>query len=97
MLIKSQRFSLASKRETCQSEIEIEVVIIDVAETEIERPKKKQKQYYSDKQKCHTLKIPLLINQRTLEIICAAIRKGKEHDFRILEKVKLRLCQGLRS
>jgi hypothetical protein len=40
MLIKSQRFSLASKREIGQSETEIEVVIIDVAETEIERPKK---------------------------------------------------------
>jgi hypothetical protein len=40
MLIKSQTFSLPSKREICKSETEIEVVIIDVAETEIERPKK---------------------------------------------------------
>jgi hypothetical protein len=40
MLIKSQRFSLPSKREICKSETEIEVVIIDVASTEIERPKK---------------------------------------------------------
>jgi hypothetical protein len=56
MLIKSQRFSLASKRETCQSETEIEVVIIDVAETEIERPKKKQKQYYSGQAKMSHVK-----------------------------------------
>jgi hypothetical protein len=40
MLIKSQAFSLPSKREMCKSETEIGVVIIDVASTEIERPKK---------------------------------------------------------
>jgi hypothetical protein len=40
MLIKSQRFSLPSKKETCKRETEIEVVIIDVASTEIEQPKK---------------------------------------------------------
>lgn len=90
MLVKSQAFSLPSKREMCKSETEIEVVIIDVAETEIERPKKKQKQYYSGKQKCHTLKMQLLINQRTLEIICAAIRKGTEQDFRILKESKIK-------
>jgi hypothetical protein len=90
MLIKSQAFSLPSKREMCKSKTEIEVVIIDVAETEIEQPKKKQKQYYSGKQKCHTLKMQRLINQRTLEIICAAIRKEKEHDFRIFKKSKIK-------
>jgi hypothetical protein len=50
---------------------------------------KKQKQYYNGKQKCHTLKMQLLINQRTLEIICAAIRKGKKPDFRIFKKTKI--------
>ena len=40
LIIKSQTFSLPSKREICQSETEIEVVIIDVASTESERPKK---------------------------------------------------------
>jgi len=89
MLIKSQRFSLPSKRELCKSKTEIEVVIIDVASTEIERPKKKQKQYYSGKQKCHTLKIQLLINQRRLEIICATRRKIKEHDFRRFKQNKI--------
>ncbi len=32
----------------------------------------------------------LLINQRTLEIICAAIRKGTEHDFRIFKQSKIK-------
>jgi IS5 family transposase len=32
----------------------------------------------------------LLINQRTLEIICAAIRKGTEHDFRIFKESKIK-------
>ena len=32
----------------------------------------------------------LLINQRKLEIICAAIRKGKEHDFRTFKKSKIK-------
>lgn len=40
ILIKSQEFSLPSKRKMCQPQTEIEVVIVDVAETEIERPKK---------------------------------------------------------
>ena len=35
------------------------------------------------------LKMQLLINQRTLEIICAAIRKGTEHDFRIFKESKI--------
>lgn len=32
----------------------------------------------------------LLINQRTLEIICAAIRKGTEHDLRIFKESKIK-------
>lgn len=80
MLINSKKFRLPSQREMAKSNTEIEIVIVDVAETEIERPKKKQKPYYSGKQKCHTLKMQLLINQATLEVICAAIGKGREHD-----------------
>ena len=32
----------------------------------------------------------LLINQGTLEIICAAIKKGKVHDFRIYKESKIK-------
>jgi len=51
---------------------------------------KKQKKYYSGKQRCHTLKIQLLINQGTQEILCTALGIGKEHDFRIFKNSRIK-------
>jgi len=56
---------------------------------------KKQKQYYSGKQRCHTLKLQLLINQITQEIICTALGKGKQHDFKIFKKSRVLAAQKI--
>jgi hypothetical protein len=90
ILIKSGKFGLPSRRKLWKDTAEIEVIAIDVAETEIERPKKKQKKYYSGKQRCHTLKIQLLINQGTQEILCTTLGIGKEHDFRIFKNSRIK-------
>ncbi|ACB54507.1 putative transposase, IS4 [Crocosphaera subtropica ATCC 51142] len=50
---------------------------------EIERPKKCRKQFYSGKQKEHTLKTQLVIQQKTGQIICIVNGKGKTHDFKL--------------
>ncbi len=42
------------------------------------------------KQRCHTLKIQLLINQGTQEILCTALGIGKEHDFRIFKNSRIK-------
>lgn len=41
------------------------------------------------------MKIQLLINQITLEIICVAIGKGREHDFRIFKESKIKAVQEI--
>jgi transposase len=51
---------------------------------------KQQKKYYSGKQKCHTIKSQILINQQTKEIICIAVRKRKIHDFRVWKESQIK-------
>ena len=52
---------------------------------------KKQKHYYSGKKKRHTLKIQVVVNQSTQEIICTAYAKGKRHDFHLFKTSKVKL------
>lgn len=46
---------------------------------------KKQKEWYSGKQKYHTIKDQLLINRLSGEIICVAEAKGAVHDFELFK------------
>jgi len=50
-LLDSGLFSLPSKRELVQSNIEIDIIVVDTTETPIQRPKcpRKQRDYYSGK------------------------------------------------
>ena len=47
---------------------------------------KKQKQYYSGKKKRHTLKAQLIVDAKTLNIICVNFGRGHVHDFRIFKE-----------
>jgi hypothetical protein len=58
---------------------------MDVTETAIER-KKKQKKYYSVKKKSHSLKMQVVINQESKQIICLNFRPGHCHDFSLFKK-----------
>ncbi len=44
------------------------------------RPKKRSSQFYSGKQKEHTLKTQLVIQQKTGLIVCLVNGKGKTHE-----------------
>lgn len=92
ILIKSGIFNVGGKKKLKELDSS-ELVVVDVTEHEIERPQKKQKRYYSGKQKCHTLKSQILVNQKTKEIICIAVRKGKVHDFRIWKESQIDLTK----
>lgn len=85
ILIKSRQFRLPGKKELWQTQTEEELVVMDVMESQIERPKKRQKQFYSGKQKEHTLKTQLIIGQKSGLIICLANGKGKTHDFKLFK------------
>lgn len=60
--------------------------IIDVTECSIQRPKYNQKKYYSGKKKNHTIKIQLLIDKESKEIISFDIDAGSVHDFEVFKK-----------
>lgn len=49
-------------------------------ESQIERPKKRQKQFYSGKQKEHTLRKQLVIKHKNKQILCLVNGKGRTHD-----------------
>jgi hypothetical protein len=85
ILIKSRKFSLPGKKKLLDYSVDTDLVIMDVMESRIERPKKQQKRFYSGKQKEHTLKTQLIIEQKTLKIICLAHGKGKTHDFKLFK------------
>ncbi len=54
-------------------------------ESKIERPKKRQKQFYSGKQREHTLKTQLIIQQKSEKILCLVNGKGRTHDFKLFK------------
>ncbi len=85
ILIQSRKFSLPGKKKLLDYSLNDNLVAIDVMESPIERPSKKQKKFYSGKQKEHTLKTQVVIEQKTLKIICLRHGKGKTHDFRLFK------------
>jgi IS5 family transposase len=84
-LIKSRQFRLPGKKALWQASSSEELVVMDVMESKIERPKNRQKQFYSGKQKEHTLKTQLVIQQRSGLIMCLVNGKGKTHDFKLFK------------
>jgi hypothetical protein len=85
ILIRSGVFSLPGKKELRQKETEKRVVAMDVTESAIEKPKESQKNYYSGKQKEHTLKTQIIVDLKSLKIICLASGKGRVHDFQVFK------------
>lgn len=61
---------------------------VDVTECPIQRPKNKELQvlYYSGKKKKHTIKIQIIIDTKTLEIVSIAFDAGSVHDFNLFKK-----------
>jgi hypothetical protein len=91
ILIRSGVFSLPGKKELRQKEIEEKVVAMDVTESPIEKPKENQKNYYSGKQKEHTLKTQIIIDLKSKKIICLASGKGRVHDFKLFQNSGVRV------
>ena len=90
-LIRSGVFSLPGKKELRQKGTEEKVVAMDVTESPIEKPKENQKNYYSGKQKEHTLKTQLIIDLKSKKIICLASGKGRVHDFKLFQNSGVRV------
>jgi len=78
-------FSLPGKKELRKKETEEKVVAMDVTESPIEKTKEGQKSYYSGKQKEHTLKTQIIVDIKTLKIICLVSGKGRVHDFQLFK------------
>lgn len=68
-------------------EISISEKLVDVTECWIQRPKSSELQtsYYSGKKKKHTIKIQLIIDKKTKEIVSIAFDAGSVHDFQIFK------------
>lgn len=64
-------------------EITVNEKLIDVTECAIQRPKNSELQvyYYSGKKKKHTIKIQLIVDEKTKEIVSIAFDAGSVHDF----------------
>ncbi len=65
-------------------------------ESQIERPQKRQKQFFSGKQREHTLKTQVIIEKKTLKIICLENNKGRIHDFRIFKASGVRFSESVK-
>ena len=90
-LIRSGVFSLPGKKELRQKGTEEKVVAMDVTESPIEKPKENQKNYYSGKQKEHTLKTQIIVDLKSQKIICLASGKGRVHDFKLFQNSGVRV------
>jgi DDE superfamily endonuclease/Helix-turn-helix of DDE superfamily endonuclease len=84
-LMKSGKFHLPGKKHLCKGFGRPQVVVMDVTETPIERPKRRQRQFYSGKQKQHTLKCQVILDLSSGLIICTFFGKGRRHDFSLFK------------
>lgn len=73
-------------KKTDLATMDLTQVIVDVSEQEIERPQHKQKQYYSGKQKTHTLKALIFICATSLSILAVRTDIGSSHDFNMFKQ-----------
>ena len=96
ILIRSGKFSLPGKKSLLYPPLNTDLIVMDVMESPIERPTKHQKIFYSGKQKEHTLKTQLIIEQKTLKIICLKHGKGKNHDFRLFKNSGIKFRELLK-
>lgn len=62
--------------------------LVDVTECSIQRPKANeiQREYYSGKKKKHTIKIQIIMDEKTRQIVGVAFDKGSVHDFSLFKK-----------
>jgi IS5 family transposase len=56
---------------------------------------KQQRRYSSGKKKRHTQKAQLVVAQRTREIVCVAVGKGREHDFNLFKRSRIALKEEI--
>ena len=89
-LIVSGKFRLGGKKSLLTSSQKPKTVVMDVTKSPIERPKHGQKRFYSGKQKRHTLKSQLIIDQETQEIRCVVNGYGRQHDYKLFLDSKVR-------
>lgn len=96
-LMDSGKFRIAGKKRLYSETDPPEVVLLDVTETPIERPKHNQVAFYSGKKKQHTLKLQLVIDQATGEIICLSCGPGRCHDFALFKASGVRMHPEIAS
>ncbi len=84
-IMASGLFRIPGKKRLVRGFGRPDLVVVDVTETPIERPKKHQKDFYSGKQKQHTLKCQVLIDRDTFEVICLHFGQGRTHDFKLFK------------
>ncbi len=90
-LIKAAVFQLPGKKQLLDAEFVAKLVVIDATKTPIERPKKGQRRFYSGKKKRHTFKTQLVVDPKTKAVICTMFAAGKEHDFHLFKRSKVKL------
>jgi len=90
-LIGCGKFQLPGKKQLLDTLAAAKLVVIDATETPIERPKKGQKGFYSGKKKRHTFKTQLLVDPLTKAVICTTFAAGKEHDFHLFKRSRVKL------
>ncbi len=96
ILIKSRKFSLPGKKKLLEKSSQLDLVVMDVTESPIERPKKGQKKFFSGKQREHTLKTQVVIDQKSSQIICLGYGQGRIHDFRLFKTSRVRFGELLK-
>ena len=96
ILIQSRKCSLPGKKKLLDSSLDEDLILMDVMESPIERPTQHQKNFYSGKQRQHTLKTQVVFGQKSNQIICLAHSKGKTHDFKLFKNSRTKFHKFLK-
>ena len=57
----------------------------------------KQRDYYSGKKKRHTLKVQIVADASTRDVLCISVGKGSQHDFKLFQESKVHFSPQIQA
>lgn len=92
-LIRAGIFQLPRKKQLLDPEAVAKLIVIDATAPPIERPKKGLSSFLQWEKETNTFKTQLVVDPKTKAVICTAFTAGKEHDFHLFKRSKVKLKQ----
>ncbi len=96
ILIRSGKFSLPGKKSLLDSSLDADLIVMELGQVQLKDRSSIRKDFIAGNMHEHTLKTQLIIEQKTLNIICLKHGKGKTHDLKLFKNSGIKFRELLK-